>query len=82
GLDQTVDLILKDYGLNQRIAASHIRAGAASADGIDSMIVEAIRTLGLANDGQITTSDVYSINSYIRSNYLAKFTALHGDDEG
>ncbi|WP_408589762.1 LamG-like jellyroll fold domain-containing protein [Novosphingobium sp.] len=82
GLDQTVDLIFKDYGLNQRIAGSHIRAGAASADGIDAMIVEAIRARGLANDGQITTSDVYSINDYIRGHYLTKITALHGDDEG
>lgn len=81
GLDRAIDLIANDYGLNMRISGSAIRGGAAAADTLNGMIVQAIKAQGLANDGAITTSDIYSINSFIRANALAKFTALHGNDE-
>jgi len=57
-----------------------IREGAAAADAMNGLIVQAIKTLGLANDGEITTSDIYSLNTYLRGNALSKFTGLHGTD--
>lgn len=81
GLDRAVDLIAGDYGLNMSNSAAAIREGAAAADAMNGMIVSAIKTLGLANDGEITVSDIYSINSYLRSNSYGKFTALYGTDK-
>lgn len=82
GLDEAVDIILNDYGLTSRISGADLREGAAAADGMNGHIVAAIRATGVANDGTLTTSDVYTLNSYIRGHNLASWTALHGDDEG
>lgn len=78
GLDRAITLIADDYGLNMGSSAAAIREGAAAADGMNGLIVSAIKSLGLANDGEITVSDIYSLNSYLRSNSLTKFTALYG----
>ena len=78
GLDRAIDLIANDYGLNMGSSGAAIREGAAAADAMNGLIVNAVRTLGLANDGEITTSDIYSLNTYLRGTALAKFTALYG----
>ncbi|WP_292931183.1 LamG-like jellyroll fold domain-containing protein [Novosphingobium sp. PASSN1] len=78
GLDRAIDLIANDYGLNMGSSGAAIREGAAAADAMNGLIVSAIRTLGLANDGEITTSDIYSLNTYLRGTALAKFSALYG----
>lgn len=84
GLDTIGRIILDDPGLQHRIPTSEIREGAAAGVEIAGMIVDAILAEGLANDGVITPSDVYLINEVIRSDAatLARFIALHGDDEG
>ena len=81
GLDFAVRLISSDYGLNSRLMWDQLSGGAASADGINNLIVNAVRATGAANDGEITVSDIYSINYFIRSNSQPGFIALHGDDE-
>ncbi|MFM9935257.1 MAG: LamG-like jellyroll fold domain-containing protein [Novosphingobium sp.] len=81
GLDRAIDLIANDYGLNMGTSGAAIREGAAAADGMNGLIVQAIKTLGLANDGEITTSDVYSLNTFLHSTSLAKFTSLYGTDK-
>lgn len=82
GLDRLVSLIGADYGLNALIGGAAIREGAASADGMDRLIINGIRALGLANDGVITTADVYALNGYLRSTAWQQFVSLHGDDAG
>jgi Ca2+-binding RTX toxin-like protein len=81
GLDRAIDLIAGDYALNMGTSGAAIREGAAAADAMNGMIVSAIRTLGLANDGEITVSDIYSLNAYLRSNGYGKFTALYGTEK-
>lgn len=81
GLDRAIDLIAGDYGLNMSISGAALREGAAAADAMNGIIVSAIRSLGLANDGEITVSDIYSLNAYLRSTNLTKFTALYGTDK-
>ena len=81
GLDRAVDLIAGDYGLNMGLSGAAIREGAAAADAMNGMIVSAIKSLGLANDGEITVSDIYSLNSYLRSNGYGKFTTLYGTEK-
>ncbi len=81
GLDQLVTIIAEDHGLNYRIATSEITAGATAADQMNAIILQAIQTMGLANDGEIDTWDVYDINSFIQTHYAATWVELHGDDE-
>lgn len=82
GLDQLVDIITADAGLQRKISAADIAAGAAAANEMNLLIVEAIRASGAANDGTINTGDVRDINTYLRANYLTSWSMLHGDDEG
>lgn len=82
GLDFAVRLVGQDFGLASRLTGEEIRGGAAAADGINQLIVQAIRSTGAANDGEITSSDVYEIASRIRENALPAFIAFHGNDEG
>jgi hypothetical protein len=81
GLDQLVNLITADEGLNKKVATSEIFAGATAADGMNALLVEAIRTTGVANNGDISQADLRDLNTWLRSHRLTEWTALHGDDE-
>jgi Ca2+-binding RTX toxin-like protein len=81
GLDGAVTLVSTDLGLNARVAGADLTGGAAAADGVNNLIVQAIRATGVGTDGTITVSDVYAINGWIRANHLAAFTEYHGNDE-
>ena len=50
GLDFLVSSIAADPGLNERIARSQIAEGATAADGMNHMIVDAIRATGTGLD--------------------------------
>jgi hypothetical protein len=82
GLDKLVDVVLRDWGLNAHIPASEIQQGAAAADAMDKIIVEAIKATGVANDGVFSAGDVRDLNTYIRAHYLTQWITLHGNDEG
>ena len=81
GLDGLITLMGTDAGLNNRISAQDMAGGLSAADSLNGLIVAAARATGAANDGAVTTSDVYAINAWIRENHLELFTTLHGDDE-
>ena len=83
GLDAITQLITEDDGLIERISTSEIRDGAAAADGLNALILEKIEETGAADDGGISAYDVLQLNKAIRedADALARFTALHGDDE-
>jgi hypothetical protein len=81
GLDQLVSLITTDAGLLRKVSAADIAGGAAAADAMNTLIVQAIRATGIANNGDITAGDVRDLNTWLRTNHLTEWTALHGDDE-
>jgi hypothetical protein len=81
GLDQLVSIIVNDPGLLARISASDISAGAAAANDMNQLIIDAIRATGVANNGDISNADVRDLNTWLRANHLDTFTRLHGDDE-
>jgi len=81
GLDQLVDTIGTDFGLSGKISDQDISGGAAAANAMNAIIVEAVNATGVAADGQFSVADVKTLNSYIRANHLEEWTALHGDDE-
>lgn len=85
GLDQLVDGIGRDLGLQERITLDEINGGAASADGMNQIIVESIQALGYANDSILSESEVRGLSEYINANYVngndGVWLSLHGDDE-
>ena len=81
GLDQLIDVINTDNGLAGANVAEDILAGAAAANAMNKIIVEAINATGAGADKVFTAEEVVAINAYIRANHLATWTALHGDDE-
>ena len=69
GLDQIVDLITNDPELNRRLSQSEIAEAAEAANGMNAILVEAIRETGVANDGELTVADMHDINAYIQANH-------------
>ncbi len=81
GLDQLVELINDDPGLERRLPASEIKAGAEAADVMNGIIIEGIKALGLADDGTLDPSEVYRLTSWIKNNRSDAWLTAHGDDE-
>jgi len=82
GLDQLVEVIFTDTGLAGSNMASELLAGAAAANGLNKIILQAATATGAAADGKFTAAEVVAMNGWIRANKLTEWTALHGDDEG
>ncbi len=80
GLDRLVTIISGDAGLQMKVSTSDIMAGAQAADAMNTILVDAIRATGVANDGDLTRADLRDVNAWIRAHHLAAWTALHGDD--
>ncbi|WP_340108934.1 hypothetical protein [Pikeienuella sp. HZG-20] len=83
GLDQLVDVIQTDPGLIRNVSRADIDEAARAADGMNQMIVEAIDTLGLADDGKISSDDVKEISSHIQASDARadQFEFLYGEDK-
>ena len=81
GLDQLIQVIGEDVGLANNISSAQMREGAAAADKLNHIIVDAINATGAMDDGHITTAETYDISDYIKGHNLAAFTAAHGADK-
>jgi len=81
GLDQIMNVILRDEGLIRRISTGDMREGAANADAMNHLIIEAIVEEGLANDATLSPADIRQINNYLVANHKELWKELHGDDE-
>lgn len=79
--DRIIPLIYADEGLQERVSTSDLRAAARSADGMNTLILEAIRETGAAEDDVITADEVKALNTYLVSNYYYEWKELHGDDD-
>ena len=82
GLDQFVNYIYADNGLAGATDGRDITKGAAAANSLNQLILEAATATGAAADGKFTVEEVVAMNQYIRANHLPEWTTLHGDDEG
>ena len=80
GLDQLVRIITADEGLQKRIATSDIRDGAAAADAMNALIIDAIRATGSADDGILTADDMARISDWLVARHADTWAVLHGDD--
>jgi hypothetical protein len=79
GLDKLVDLIASNSGLQNRLTSSQRNEALQSIDALNKVIIEAIKTTGIANDGIITGGDLVDINRYIKANGLAAFNNNIGE---
>ena len=81
GLDQLVDRIVTDEGLQGRISTSELIEGANAAADMNRLIIKSITETGVANDGTLNMADVRDMNAWLQGNRLNYWTRLHGDDE-
>ena len=79
GLDELVQIIKTDRGLAYTTSAADINAGAAAANELNKMLVEAIEAQGLATDGAISVEDVRAMSAYIQEHHAERFAFLRGD---
>ncbi len=80
-LDQIIPYIYQDEGLLRKVSMEDIREGARTANEMNKLLVEAIKTTGVASDNYISTDEVKELNQYLVTNYAAQWAELHGDDE-
>lgn len=81
GLDSIISIIYNDVGLNKRISTGDMRNGAAAADAMNQILVEAIKKTGVADDGTFSANDIRIISQYIQDNHYETWLLHHGDDE-
>ena len=81
GLDQAVEIIYNDRGLQRRISTGDMRIGARSANQMSTMILEAIDQTNAGTTGSFTKEDMRSVNRYLVENYADVWRESHGDDE-
>ncbi len=82
GLDNTIDIIYNDIGLQKRISLGDIRVGTASANRMNAWIIEAITTVASDRiNGTLTIDDTRNINVYLVENQAEQWAMVHGDDE-
>ncbi len=95
GLDKIVDIINNDEWLKNRvykkeniqknqtwkITQSDIDVWARDSDEMNKIIIKSIKAIGIANDWEISSSDIRDLNEYINKNYLKTWIRLHWNDE-
>jgi len=81
GLDAFVSLIYNDSGLKRRISTGDMRNGAAAADAMNHILLEAIAATQAAADGTFSAEDIRNISQYIQEEHYEAWLLHHGDDE-
>ena len=81
GLDQLVNLIGADAGLNRKVSLTEIQNGAKAADAMNQIIVQSIKATGIANDGRITAGDIRTLAEFIKKTHSDMWVWAHGDDD-
>jgi hypothetical protein len=83
-LETLVEFVAEDPGLIANIYQSDIDGGVAAARLMNDVFAAALDATGVNDDGVISTSDMYSLSAYIRSqpDLYNDFIVGHGDDDG
>jgi hypothetical protein len=81
GLKKIITIIKEDKNLNRKVDPADMEIAIECAERMNTIIIEAIRQTGAANDKKITTVDTREINDYIFHNYHDEWIEIHGDDE-
>lgn len=78
GLDQITTAIMKDADLAQTDSVENILTGANSANGLNQLLIQAMKATGAGEEGQFTGQDIVTLNSWIRANALTQYQSLLG----
>ncbi len=81
GLDQAIEIIYNDRGLQRRISTGDMRIGARSANQMSHLLLEAIDQTNAGLTGIFTKEEMKSVNRYLVENHADIWRELHGDDE-
>jgi hypothetical protein len=79
--DKMIPYIYADEGLIYNVSMEDIREGARTANEMNKLLVEAIKTTGVAEDDYISIDEVKILNEYLVTNHASEWAELHGDDE-
>ena len=79
--DKIIPYIYNNEGLIYHVSMEDIREGARTANEMNKLIVEGIKTTGIAQDNYISIDDVKTLNKYLVTNYASEWVELHGNDE-
>jgi hypothetical protein len=84
GLDQIIDVALNDSSLAYKISTLEARGGIEAAASLNALIVDGVRTLGLAKDNNISVQDVQALSKWIRadSGRASQFRDDYGSNSG
>ena len=80
-LDEMVQIIQSEGSLANNLDAEELLEGAQSANGINELIVEAVKVQNLGAKGYFGLEDVEAIGSYIRENHYDTFRSLFGTSD-
>ena len=80
-LDNVVEIIYNDRGLQRRISLGDMREGARSATIMNELLLEAIEQTSAGASGAFTKADMVAVNAYLVSNHAEAWKTAHGDDE-
>ena len=81
GLDQVINIIYSDKGLQRDISTGDMRVGARSANLMIEMLLEALDATNAGASGSYTKEDMRAVNHYLVDNYATEWAEVHGDDE-
>jgi hypothetical protein len=79
--DKIIPYIYNNEGLLLNISIGDMREASKAANGMNELIVEAIKKTNVASDGHFSTDDIKKLNRYLVENHATRWAELHGDDE-
>jgi len=80
-LDKMIPYIYNNEGLLRKVSMEDIREGARTANEMNKLLVQAIKTTDIASDNHISIDDAKILNEYLVENHASEWATLHGDDE-
>ncbi len=84
GLDQLIAWDALDGGLAGANEASALDEGIRAANELNRLLIQGLQATGSLAKEVLSVADIVALNTWVRSDAtrLARFIALHGDDEG
>lgn len=79
-LDNFVEVINSDAGLEQNVTPENLVAGSEAVETLNAILVEAIQATGVANLGDITYAGLKEVLSYIQTNHYDEWMRAYGSE--
>ena len=80
-LDEVIEIIYHDKGLQKHISTGDMRIGATSCNTMNSFLLEAIKQTNAGVLGKYTKKDMQAVNTYLVSHYADAWEEAYGYDD-